>query len=209
MALEDLLQYTTELRGAVGQLTKPRLVITAPHAACRSAVDVAQHTCDVVCARVAEEINKSLSVSEVMPKLFKADINRMDMDMNRPEARGSDFRNAVDQELAGAVFLLDVHSFPELDIPWDVDLFLLKLSYGGNNSEIVYDLSKYLIAEGLNVAVVKAEKPNDVVLSAIERKVPAVLVEFSEPQVEKNGELVKKFVTGFQKFLKEKLRGEK
>jgi hypothetical protein len=90
-------------------------------------------------------------------------------------------------------------------MPWDVDCFLLKLSYGGNNDPIVYDLSKHLMAAGLNVAVVQAEKPNDVVLSAIERGVPAVLVEFNESRVQADTGLVDRFIEGLKKFLGKRL----
>lgn len=207
MPYDELLRYTEQIKGTIAQLSKPRVVVTAPHAACLSAKDASEHTCDVVCGQMAAEISQGLSRGEYLPVTLIADVNRMEMDMNRPEARGSEFRNKVDLALNDAVFLLDVHSFPQLDVPWEVDLYLLKLKYGGNNDEIVYDLSKHLIAAGLNVAVVSAEKPNDIVLSAVERDVPAALVEFSEPRVEQGLDITKKFMSGFRSFLKEKVGG--
>jgi predicted N-formylglutamate amidohydrolase len=203
--LKDLERITGELKTAVADLVKPRLVITAPHAVCRDMTDVMAHYCDVVAGDVATWVAEAMKGWEVQPVLLIPKISRMEVDMNRPEARGTEFRNQVDMALGDCVFLLDVHSFPKLDMPWDVDCFLLKLSYGGNNDPIVYDLSKHLMAAGLNVAVVQAEKPNDVVLSAIERGVPAVLVEFNESRVQADTGLVDRFIEGLKKFLGKRL----
>lgn len=159
----------------------------------------------MVAGDVAREVTKQLDKWVVKPIPVFPSVNRMIVDMNRPEARNTEFREMVDRYLEGASYLLDVHSYPKLDVPWDVDCFLLKLRYGGNNDDIVYDLSRHLIDAGLNVAVVNAEKENDIVLAATKRGIPASLVEFSEPAVQNGSKVVKKFIEGFKKFLSARL----
>lgn len=43
MKLERLQQLTTKLHSAVIDLTKPRVIVTAPHAVCRNIEDVTGH----------------------------------------------------------------------------------------------------------------------------------------------------------------------
>ena len=202
MSLVKLERLTGKLREQFG---RPIVTITVPHAVCRNQADIDNHYCDVVAAPVGRAIADKLQDSEFHPNLLMPTISRMEVDMNRPVARGQSFRTQVDEALGTSQYLLDVHSFPELGGPWSVDCYLLKLKYGGNNDEVVYDLADHLMTRGINCAVVSAEKENDVVLSAIERGVPATLVEFSEPVVNSegiNGRLVSNFIEGFQAFLK-------
>jgi hypothetical protein len=202
VSLAKLERLTGKLREQFG---RPIVTITVPHAVCRNQADIDNHYCDVVAAPVGRAIADKLQDSEFHPNLLMPTISRMEVDMNRPVARGQSFRTQVDEALGTSQYLLDVHSFPELGGPWSVDCYLLKLKYGANNDEVVYDLADHLITRGINCAVVSAEKENDVVLSAVERGIPATLVEFSEPVVNSegiNGRLVSNFVEGFQAFLK-------
>lgn len=201
MSLVKLERLTGKLREQFG---RPIVTITVPHAICRNQADIDNHFCDVVAAPVGRAIADKLADSPFQPNLIMPTISRMEVDMNRPVARGQSFRTQVDEALGSSKYLLDVHSFPELGGPWSVDCYLLKLKYGANNDDVVYDLADHLITRGINCAVVSAEKENDVVLSAIERGIPATLVEFSEPVVNSegiNGRLVSNFVAGFQEFL--------
>lgn len=205
MSLAELGKFTSKLREQFSDLVRPIVTITVPHAVCRDQSDIDNHYCDVVAAMVGRSIAQKLENSPFRPNLIMPTISRMEVDMNRPVARGQSFRTQVDEALGTSRYLLDVHSFPELGGPWSVDCYLLKLKYGANNDEVVYDLADHLITRGINCAVVSAEKENDVVLSALQRGVPATLVEFSEPVVNSegiNGRLVTNFVEGFQEFLK-------
>lgn len=193
---------------------RPKIVITAPHAVCRGEEDIERHWCDVAARRMAVGIGERLKDFKVRPVVLVPDISRMELDMNRSVSRGSSFRDRVDSETKGAVFALDVHSYPEVDVPWDVDLFLLKsrvpesVGKNGTNEEIVYNLADHLMVMGLNVAVVRGRKENDIVCAAMEKGVPAVLVEFSEPAVLSGDRVLHLFVEGLKNFLRELLRGE-
>lgn len=205
MSLSAVQKITRQLRAQFATDARPVVTITVPHAVCRSQQDIDNHYCDVVAAPVGRAIADMLQESPYRPNLLMPTISRMEVDMNRPVARSQGFREQVNEALGSSQYLLDVHSFPELGGPWTVDCYLLKLRYGGKNDDIVCELADQLMTRGINCAVVMAEKENDVVLSAIERGVPATLVEFSEPVVNSegvNGRLVTNFVEGFKAFLK-------
>lgn len=188
-----------------------RILITAPHAVCRNDEDKQNHFCDVVCERAARKLFDYLTSNGHKVMLRIGDINRIETDLNRPEARDTDFRKRVEKDFGRADFLLDVHSYPQEHVSWNSDLVLLKWNqHGQDNRDLVADLLGRLAKADLDVATAHAEKPDDIVSQALEHDLPAVLVEFSEKAFETRQQMIlEKFSKVLSDFLHEKKEPEK
>jgi len=106
--------------------------------------------------------------------------------MNRPQTRGTNFRNKVERAMSeGADFLLDIHSYPDsTESPFQgLDIVILN-SYPklqGTIPSIYYTKTKRIAKQyGLKVDLQSATLENDIVKQAIEYEIPAVLVEHNE-----------------------------
>lgn len=180
-----------------------RILLTVPHAVCRNEEDKSNHFCDVVAEGAARKLFDYLTDKGHKVMLRVGDVNRIENDLNRPESRDTDFRKRVETDFKRADFLLDVHSYPQEHVSWNSDLVLLKWNQNGqDNRELVADLLGELAHADLDVATAHAEKPDDIVAQALENKLPAVLVEFSEKAFEKRKkEILEKFATVLSAFL--------
>lgn len=180
------------------------VVLTVPHAVCRDESDVIRHLCDVVAERVARKLFDILTNRRHKVMLRIADVNREEVDLNRSEARGTDFRRRLAEDFPRADFLLDIHSFPRR-IKWAEDVVILKwANRGEDNRDYVYRLLDKVARTDLNVASVYGDKENDIVAHALENGLPAILVEFSEVSVvQKNQRVVERFAEAFVAFLEE------
>jgi predicted N-formylglutamate amidohydrolase len=180
-----------------------RVILTVPHAACRSEDDKILHVCDVVAKRVAEKLHEALSAKGHAVILHIGDINRLEVDLNRPEGRETEFRKRLEKDFNKADFLLDCHSFPRRDGSWVEDIVLLKWNDDGlDNRFYVHHLADYLIKKDLNVSVMEAAKVNDIVKHSLENKLPAILSEFSEIAIaDDEKRVVEKFAEAFDEFL--------
>lgn len=160
------------------------VIITVPHAICRDQNDIIRHKCDVVAERVARGLFDRLTDRGHRVLLRIADIPREKVDLNRPEGRYTSYRKDLARDFPRADFLIDVHSFPLRRGFWREDIILLKWANEGlDNREHVWSLLDRLARLDLNVAVVYAEKSNDIVAHALEKGLPAILVEFSEVSI--------------------------
>lgn len=180
-----------------------RVLLSVPHALCRNIEDKQKHFCDVVSERSARKLFDLLTSRGHKVMLRVGDINRIETDLNRPEARETTFRKKITEDLKRADFLLDVHSFPQEHLSWNCDLVLLKWNKDGqDNRTMVADLLGTLAHKDLDVATSPAEKVDDIVATSLSAGTPALLVEFSEKAFEKRQrEILEKFADGFSEFL--------
>ena len=182
-----------------------KILLTVPHAACRSGDDKQKHTCDIVAERCARKLFDLLTDKGHRVSIRIATVNRMEVDYNRPESRGTEWRKNLAKDYPKADFLIDCHSYPQ-EFHWPLDLVILKWldENGGDNREIVYGLFDKAIKKDVNAATAYAQKQNDIVCSALEAGLPAVLVEFSERAVaEKADKVVERFAEAVDEFVKQ------
>lgn len=179
------------------------VILTVPHALCRDEDDKIKHLCDVVAERVARRLFDLLTDKGHRVLLRIADINREEVDLNRPEGRPTTFRRKLAEDFPRADFLLDVHSYPMRRDSWNEDIVLLKWVSGDlDNRQNVIDLLARLARTDLDVAVTHAAKENDITQHAMENGLPAILAEFSERAVSENEKrVVEKFAEAFDGFL--------
>ena len=185
-----------------------RVVISVPHALCRDDNDKVLHQCDVVAERIAKKLFDLLTDKGHRVALRIADINRTEVDFNRPEGRDTPWRKALADDFPKADFLLDCHSYPKSD-KWPLDLYLLKWvdNNGGDNRKHVYDLLSHLSQVDLDVATSHSAKENDIVAHALEHNLPAILVEFDETSVaDDEKRVVSRFVEAFDAFLNKSVK---
>ena len=182
-----------------------KILLTVPHAACRSEDDKIKHTCDIVAERCARKLFDLLTDKGHRVALRIAGVNRMEVDYNRPESRGTEWRKNLEKDYAKADLLIDCHSYPQ-QFHWPLDLVILKWldEHGGDNREFAYGLLSLAIQKDINGAVAYSQKQNDIVCSSLEAGLPAVLVEFSEVAVAaKADKVVERFAEAVDEFAKQ------
>lgn len=97
-----------------------KLIITVPHGKCMS--EAKERTCDLSALYMAEWLQMEASGTGIDAEMLAGDILRKDTDLNRYPGRGKSFRTKLSQELkkmmceGEKVFVLDVHSFPVMDV---------------------------------------------------------------------------------------------
>lgn len=184
------------------------IILSVPHAVCRDENDKILHLCDVVAERVARRLFDLLTDKGYRVMLRIADINREEIDLNRPESRDTAFRRGLLQDFPKAFFLLDIHSFPKKE-KWSEDVVLLKWARGSqDNREYVCNLLWEVAKTDLNVASVYGMEENDIVAHALENGLPAILVEFSEVSIADQGtSVVDRFAQAFVAFLQKLPKG--
>lgn len=188
-----------------------RILLTVPHAVCRSEEDKSKHFCDIVAEGAARKLFDYLTDKGHKVMLRVGDVSRIENDLNRPESRDTDFRKRILTDFKRADFLLDVHSYPQEHVSWNSDFVLLKWNKGGqDNRELVADMVGAMARADLDVATANAEQVDDVVAHALENNLPAMLVEFSEKAFEKRKkEILEKFAATLSDFLNAKKPEEK
>lgn len=187
-----------------------RILLTVPHAVCRSEEDKSKHFCDIVAEGAARKLFDYLTDKGHKVMLRVGDVSRIENDLNRPESRDTDFRKRILTDFKRADFLLDVHSYPQEHVSWNSDFVLLKWNKGGqDNRELVADMVGAMARADLDVATANAEQVDDVVAHALENNLPAMLVEFSEKAFEKRKkEILEKFAATLSDFLNAKKEPE-
>ena len=180
-----------------------KIILSVPHAHCRSESDKILHFCDVVAGPVAEELSKRLQAAGHEVFLHLGDINREETDLNRSESRGTKFRKDLEADFPKAEILVDVHSTPRSRLNWTEDIVILKWQTEEvDNRHLTYDLAKKLIETDLDVSITPARAQDDIVDQALHANLPAVLVEFSELSFADDPDwFITKFVDGFSRFL--------
>lgn len=118
----------------------------------------------------ARALERSLTERGHAVTTFRATVPRTVADMNRPESRGTPWRDEIDKT-APDIFL-DVHSFPGNGL----DVYLLSLldplPWHVAMARALAAVSRAGIRQGSLV--------NDIMKRASERRIPSVLIEFSE-----------------------------
>jgi DNA-binding LacI/PurR family transcriptional regulator len=180
-----------------------KIILSVPHAHCRSESDKILHFCDVVAGDAARELQKRLTDAGHEVMLHIGDINREEMDLNRSVSRNTEFRKKLEADFSKADFLLDVHSTFRSRITWEEDLVILKWKTNeADNRKYTYDLLKKLVDQDLSAAIVYARAEDDIVDQATHAGLPAVLVEFSELTFADDANwLMEQFVKGFNQFI--------
>lgn len=180
-----------------------KIILSAPHAYCRSESDKILHFCDVIAGPAAEELNKRLQAAGHETFLHIGNINREDMDLNRPESRETEFRKKLAEDFPKADLLIDCHSTPRSRVHWSEDIVLLKWKNDEvDNRHFVYYLAECLIKDDLDVAITYAQAQDDIVDQALRHRLPAILVEFSELTFADEPDwLMTKFAEGLNKFI--------
>ncbi len=180
------------------------VILSVPHAVCRDEADKIQHVCDVVSEKVARRLFDLLTDKGHKVFLRIADLNREEVDFNRPEGRESNFRKRLAKDFSRADFLFDVHSFPGLKSHWEQDIILLKWNNADDNREHVWNLLDRLARLDLEVGTAHAAKENDIVAHSLSEGLPAILAEFSERNVaERERKVVERVAEALDGFLEE------
>lgn len=180
-----------------------RIILSAPHAHCRSESDKILHFCDVVAGDAARALQKRLTDAGHEVMLHIGDINREEMDLNRSVSRNTEFRKKLEADFSKADALLDIHSSPRNRITWNEDLVILKWkTQEADNRKYTYALLKQLVGQDLDVSIAYARAEDDIVDQATHAGLPAVLVEFSELTFADDPNwLMDQFVKGFNQFI--------
>jgi N-formylglutamate amidohydrolase len=164
-------------------------VITVPHALCppdKPTSGQREHPCDSVASRAAEELCRALYSFGLKCVVFRADIPRSLVDMNRPQGRDTPWRRSVDafadRKDVTIEAVLDVHSFPATSFAGprgeQFDLIIMTL---GAAEPWHLDLTEHASrVSGLRCRHVVGSQVNDIMASATERGIRTVLIEFSE-----------------------------
>lgn len=85
------------------------IIITAPHSLC---YDLSYRNCDSASLVASQRLAELLYKFGVQIKYFPANYHRSEIDLNRLEARNTDYRQSLTSTLEDSALLIDVHSFP-------------------------------------------------------------------------------------------------
>ena len=154
-------RFVTDL--LTGKKTKENppaeIVITVPHAADDGIED--GHDTDWNSLPAAEALAESLLAQGVDPVLMVGKDNRDDWDLNREWSNDRPFHIELDEHLASADLLLDIHSYPRNYPRWgrhDVVLFAFGPYHTPETNQQVLDLATQIREEaGVDVMIEQAD----------------------------------------------------
>jgi hypothetical protein len=152
------------------------VVITVPHSFCKGDETKSFHYCDLGALNAAKCLNNKINHS----RLFIADVNRRDCDLNRYQCRDRegfrvhirDFWNTNDVKC-----VLDIHSFPDTEYKWNENEIVILDDQG--RSKFSVSLADFLKSNYVKVALWTGVS-NDIQDEAHERGLLATLIEFNE-----------------------------
>lgn len=159
------------------------IIITAPHSNCLSfEQEEIQRTCDKVSGFAASSLRSSI-LEKTSHKVIElqSDTHRSISDLNRYNARRTEFRKKVTSLMDDASVLLDVHSFPNERFGGNEFVILDNLpgtSYGKKIDQLMINV-RSLLLDGIPSAPSKFEG-NDIVSEARSRGLTAILFEYNE-----------------------------
>jgi hypothetical protein len=168
------------MRHILGLVQKTNVVITMPHHTCPLGDGGPGHQCDLHVGVIGVQIGGLLRERGYGAVILFGNVERTAKDLNRPESRGTVFRQAVDAELGYARFLLDLHSYPGSDGElgkWAAAAYRMRGDWGLGEK-----LYNSLLAQGVDAGFVDGNDKNDIVRTALDRGVDAVLLETNETQ---------------------------
>lgn len=156
-----------------------KILLTVPHGS--------PYINDVAAPPVAEKLSNLLTEANIWHETFINTDPRSTVDMNRPQSRGTEYRNKIDSALRhrDVGLLLDIHSFPsETGSPFKGFDMVVLGSYEKLQESFPQMYRELLCTlypkNGVRVGVMKADVENDVVKRSYEFGVPAVLIEHDE-----------------------------
>ena len=150
------------------------IIVTAPHSQCNS--EISNRHCDRKSGQAATELASILRDQGRQVQLHLADVYRSELDLNRSEARESNFRQRVRTDLTKASLLLDIHSFPWPDFR-GTEIAILDNSPGTSYAWILYMVLRIF---NLPAKYFIGSPANDIVREAREHQVPSLLLEYRE-----------------------------
>jgi len=161
-------------------MSQVRYIVTVPHAACppRQLTPENAHPCDLAAPEAAEALAAALAVPP--SRVISGTIPRDIVDMNRPQGRyllreRSDLRRLIKGEGKERVVVIDVHSY-DGDAPWHVEGATVAVLDSPPFQAWGYTLAATIP----NCIHVEGSMQNDIIVSAKEAGVPAILVEYLE-----------------------------
>ena len=153
------------------------IVISAPHAFCTD--NPARH-CDRVAAYAATFIYAKLPAD--LREKSHLHINRKlreEADMNRAPNRKRKFRKDLSALMAGAKWLLDVHSFPPM-VAATYGYYEVAVVDGKVGTAYCEDLATYLRTCGCRAGRMQANDLFDIISDAREQGLYSIMLEFDE-----------------------------
>lgn len=138
-----------------------KVILSVPHAVCDQG-----GPCDKKAAFFAELISKNLKKRKIEVHLHVADIPRKKCDLNRPQSRGTQFRNKIDIDssfLGPDNFLLDVHSAKTEHFRLDFEILFLDL----DDLKFTFLLDDYLKKSHIRSYILGGSDLNDVTYKAL------------------------------------------
>jgi len=183
------------------------LLLTGPHAFCNKhninkTISETGHYCDSIVDKTLllfrEKFTEKFNYSKNI-KIISNNKLRSDCDMNRfycnkekiRETRNEKFRQDITKELetTNIYFLLDIHSFPKDTENKNHDMYIL---WQDEQQRYADDLILYITQHtentNINIGIYKGEN-NDIIKEAHEKKIPALLLEFKEIDLQNNNEI--------------------
>jgi hypothetical protein len=176
-----------------------KIILTVPHA---TGENDKEHTYDKIAKDVAVELDKKLKEKGIEVETIIGNIERTDIDLNRPESRDTEFRNKISNAITEDAFLIDVHSFPPDDpsnAPFDVVVYDIPVD---RDDIYVADILFILNKVGLVAGYHKAYTRDDIVMQMLSEGANAVLLEFNENIEGKIEMIVELVAEGIERWLK-------
>ena len=139
------------------------IVITVPHANCDAKGVQWEHPCDYVAPAGAYALATHLRKRGTSPNLLMGNINRAQLDLNRPAAANSAFHRTIASKLAPGCVYVDMHSFPGTGYwgkVWGQNELVL-CSYSGVNEGATVHICDKLRRHGIKC---KVESPDSLPL---------------------------------------------
>ena len=156
-----------------------RVVFTAPHFSCMwKGMPREDMRCEPETKKAIEAAQEVVRRCGLATKAVYGDVFRELVDLNRPEGRGTEFRDKVERELTWDTLVLDMHTSPPSAFDDGTDIMVL-VSGRGRNRALAEDLAERLRAEGLNIELKPASRVNDIVEQSHDESAGAALLEFN------------------------------
>lgn len=176
------------------------VILTSPHSLCdkNSGYDPNKiytynfRMCDNEARPAIESLGRKISEYNYNHVLIESDVIRSTRDLNRPWGEDDPFwkqslRPAIDdviKEHDNPIFLLDIHSFPDMDNISHLPLFIIDRTYAHNNpkypSPYVIHLRDFLIKNGVETKIEKGSDVNAIIEYALGKGLNSLLIEFNE-----------------------------
>lgn len=179
-------------------MSEPFIILTSPHSYCKKTSydpydpqTYKYRMCDNEALKAIESLGKKIPYHHA---LIESDVIRSTRDLNRPWGENDPFWTGeeglfhkiddVIQEHDDPIFLLDIHSFPEMDDISHLPLFIIDRTYAHNGtgkpSSYVTHLRDYLINNGIRTEIKPGTDENAIIEYGLGKGLKSLLIEFNE-----------------------------